>query len=75
MVRNIAAKRLRLVPIGLVASKAIRRVQRIIVVNVAIGARCGLVRADQRETRDAVIEGSAVPTLGTVAVGAIRGSE
>ena len=57
------------------AGQAVRGVQRIVVVYVAVGARRGLMRANQRETSDAVIKGSAVPALGRVAVGAIRGSE
>ena len=57
------------------AGHAIRGSQRIVVVDMAVGARGGLVGADQRESRDAVIEGSSVPTLGCMAVGAIRGGK
>ena len=45
---------------------------------MARGAGCGRgrhVRAHQSETGNAVIEGSGVPALSGVAVGAIRGSE
>lgn len=57
------------------AGEAIGGVQRIVVVDVTVGAGSGLVRADQSESGNAVIEGSTVPTLGSMAIGAIRSSE
>jgi hypothetical protein len=75
VVWNIAAEGLRLVPVGLMASEAIGGSQRIVVVDMAVGARRRLVRADQGEAGDAVVERSAVPALGSVAIGAIGSGE
>lgn len=75
MVRHVSAKARRAVPRGQVAAHAVRRVQRVVVADVARKARRRRgrhVRARQREASRAVVEGSAVPTLGRMAVRAIR---
>ena len=57
------------------AREAIRGIQRIVIVDVAVGAGRGLVRTDQREASDAVIERRAIPTFGSVTVCAIGGGK
>ncbi len=57
------------------AAVAVRGIQRVVVVDVAGGARRGCrrhVRASESEAGDAVIEGCAIPSPGGVAVSAIR---
>lgn len=46
VIGDVAAKGLRLIPVRSVAGEAIRGIQRIVVVDVAIGAGRSLVRAD-----------------------------
>lgn len=78
VIRNVTAEGLRFVPIRLMTRQAVRGVQRVIVVDVAGGAGRRSrrhVRANKRETGDAVIKRSRVPTLGRVALGTIRGGE
>ena len=43
MIGNISAESLRLVPVRLMAGEAIRGIQRIVVVDVAVGARSGVL--------------------------------
>ena len=57
------------------AAQAVRSLDPVIVIDVAVRAWSGCVRANQREASDAVIEGSAVPSLGSVAVRAIGRGE
>src|ERR1700730_5714927 len=76
VIRNVAAERLRLVPIGCVAGEAVRGIQSVIIVDVAgsAGRRRGRhVRADKSEAGDAVIERSRAPSHGGVALGAVGG--
>lgn len=78
VVGDVAANGLGLIPIGSVAGHAVRSVERVIVVDVACrtGSRSGgPVRANESEAGYRVIEGSGVPTLGGMAVGAIRRSK
>ena len=78
VIGNIAAKCRSLVPIGEMATDTVGRIQRVVVADVAgsAGRRRGRhVRAGQRKTCRAMIEGSAVPPLCSVAGGAIAGGE
>jgi len=75
VVGDTAAESLRFVPIGRVTAQAISRIQTVIIIDVAGRTGRGSGRrvcANKRETCDAVVEGSGVPALGSVAVGAIR---
>lgn len=74
VVRHAATKGRRAVPSLLVTAHAVRGVQRVVVADMARHAgsrRWRGVRACERESRQAVVEGSRVPTLGRVAVRAI----
>ena len=78
VVRDVAAKRRRLVPIRKMAADAIRGIQRVVVVDVARGTGCRSrrhVRPCQGKAGYAVVEGSRIPALGGVAVGAVGGGE
>jgi hypothetical protein len=78
VVRHVAAERLRAVPGGLVATHAVVRAQRVVIVDMAGSAGRRIrrhVRADEGETGRAVIEGSSIPAHCRMAVGAIRGRE
>jgi hypothetical protein len=68
VIGDVTAESLGLVPVWLMTGETIRGVQRIIVVDVAVGARGSLVRTNEREAGDAVVKGSAVPTFGSVAI-------
>ncbi len=71
VVRNIAPNRRRALPRRLMAAHAIGGIERVIVVDMARSARSRCrrhVRARKREPRDAVIEGSRIPTFGRVAI-------
>lgn len=75
VVRDVTADGRGFVPIGQMASHAIRRIQRIVVADVAGRAgrwRRRHVRADKRKPRDAVVERSGVPSFCGVAVRTIR---
>ena len=53
-----------------------RNLQRVIVVDVALGARCSDVRTGQRETGHAVVEtGHVGPGDRVVALGTVRGAK
>ena len=75
VVRNAATQSCGLVPVGGMAAEAVRGLDPVIVIDVAICAGRGCVRADQCETGHAVIEGGAVPSFGSVAVCAIGRGE
>jgi len=78
VIGDAAAKSRCFVPVRLMTTEAIRRIQRVIVVDVAGGAgsrRGGRVCTGQSETGYAVIEGSGIPAFGGVAVGAVRHGE
>jgi hypothetical protein len=75
VIGHVATDGLRTVPGRLVAAHAIRRVQRVVVVDVALCAGCRGMCAYQCETCDAVIEGRSIPSLRGVAVGAVRRRE
>ena len=74
VIRNISANRCGALEYRRVASIAIRRVQRVVVVYVAGSAGCRhwrRVSSDQRKSGHAVIERSGVPTRRGVASGAV----
>ena len=78
VVRHRAAHGCRFIPVAKVAGEAVGRTERIVIVHVAgsTGRGCGrFVRPDQREARDAVIEGCRVPSLHGMAIGAIGRGE
>ena len=78
VIGNIAADGCVLFQSRSVAGHAVGRIQRVVIVDVAgrAGRGCGrLVRANESETRNCVIERSRVPTFGGVAIGTIGGSE
>lgn len=75
VIRDVAADGRGFVPIGQMATHAIRRIQRVVVADVAGRAgrwRRRHVRADKRKPRDAVVERSGVPAFCGVAVRTIR---
>ena len=75
VIRNVAAERLRFVPIRQMAAHAVGGTQRVVVIDVAGCAGRGirrLVRSQQRKTGDAVIEGDIGPARRIVTIGAIR---
>ena len=55
-----------------VASIAVRRIQRVVVIGMAGSARGRGVRAHQRKSSDAMVERCRIPTRCGVTVGAIR---
>jgi len=74
MVGNIAAKRRRLIPRRRMTAHAVCRLQRVVVINVARRARNGCRRhmtANQCEAGHAVVEGSRIPALCSVAIRAV----
>ena len=71
VIRHRAADRGRTIERCGVTPVAVRGVQRVVVVDMAGSARRGKVRAHQRETRNTVIEGSGVPSCGSVAIRAV----
>lgn len=78
VIGHVSAIARRLVPVGDVTAIAVRRVQRVVIVDMARSAwrRCGRhVCTDQREAGHAVIERGRVPTLGGVAIRTICGRE
>jgi hypothetical protein len=78
VIGNIAADRGGLVPVLQMAAHAIRRLQRVVIADVAgsAGGRSGRhMRADQSEAGHAVVERSGIPALRGVAIRAIRESK
>lgn len=78
MIGHVPADRRRALESRGVAAVAVGRAQRIVVTDVAGGARRRVrrhVRAHQRESRNAVIERGRSPARGRVAIRAIRGGE
>lgn len=76
VIRNIPANRRRALECGLVATVTIRRIQRVIVIDMAgrAGGRSwGHVRSRQGKPRAAVVKRGRVPTHRGVTQGAIRG--
>jgi len=74
VVRHISAKCRRTLPGGLVTTHAVRRVQRVIVADMARRARSRRrrhVRSGERKPRHAVVERSSVPTFRCVAIRAV----
>ena len=74
VIGNAAAERGSLIPIGQMATDAVRRIQRVAIADVAGRARCRRRRhvcAGQSKASDAVIEGSGIPALGRVTVRAV----
>lgn len=73
-----AAQSCRFIPVSRMAGYAVGRIQSVVIVDVAGSTGSGrgrLVRADKRETRNAVIEGSGIPSLRGVTVGAVGGGK
>jgi len=74
VIRNASAKGRRAVPRCLVATHTVRRIQRVVVVDVAgqtgRGSRRS-VRSCECESRHTVVEGSSIPPFGSMAIGAV----
>jgi hypothetical protein len=74
VVRNASAEGRRAVPRCLMAAHAVRRIQRVVVVDVAgqtgRGSRRS-VRSCECESRHTVVEGSGIPPFGSMAIGAV----
>jgi hypothetical protein len=78
VIGNIAAYGCGFVPVRQMAAHAICGFQRVVIADVAGGARRGSGRhvcADQSKARDAVVEGGGVPALRGVAIRAVRKSK
>ncbi len=75
VVGDIAANGLRAVPSGSVAGHAIAAAERVVIVDMALGAGCGGMRASQSKSGNAMVECSGVPTFGRVAVGTVDRSK
>jgi hypothetical protein len=74
VIRHASAKGGRAVPRGLVAAHAVRRIQRVVVVDMAGQARRGSrgrMRSCQCKSRHTMVKGSCIPPLSGMTTGAI----